>query len=73
MCMHEELWFIRQQMEEDFLLHSEGISAQNQSVELVECDLVRVGKTSVLHRDWCGKSSGFDPRLHFLPESVSIR
>lgn len=42
--MHEELRIIRQQMEEDFLLHSERISAQNQSVERVERALETVGE-----------------------------
>ncbi len=31
--IEEELRVIRQQMEEDYLLHAERISAQNQSIE----------------------------------------
>ena len=42
--IEEELRNIRQQMEEDFLLHSERISAQNQSVERVERALETVGE-----------------------------
>lgn len=34
--LDEELRMIRQQMEEDYLLHSERISAQNQSIDRVE-------------------------------------
>jgi len=34
--IEEELRVIRQQMEEDYLLHAERISAQNQSIERVE-------------------------------------
>jgi len=41
--IEEELRVIRQQMEEDFMLHSERISAQQQSIARVEraLDLVR--------------------------------
>lgn len=31
--IHEEIRIIRQQMEEDFLLHRERIAAQTQSIE----------------------------------------
>ena len=41
--IEEELRIIRQQMEQDFLLHSERISAQKQSLERVETALERVG------------------------------
>ncbi|ODT65355.1 hypothetical protein ABS71_12240 [bacterium SCN 62-11] len=34
--IHEEIRILRQQMEEDFLLHSERIAAQTQSIERVE-------------------------------------
>lgn len=40
--IEEELRIIRQQMEEDFMLHSERISAQQQSIERVERALDRV-------------------------------
>lgn len=42
--IEEELRMIRQQMEEDFLLHSERISAQQQSAERIELALGRMEK-----------------------------
>ena len=38
--IHEEIRIIRQQMEEDFLLHRERIAAQTQSIERVEHSLL---------------------------------
>ena len=40
--IHEELRVIRQQMEEDYLLHSERISAQNQSIERIDKAFAKV-------------------------------
>jgi len=45
--LQEELRIIRQQMEMDFLLHSERISAQKQSVERVEQALEMVNEDLV--------------------------
>lgn len=45
--LQEELRIIRQQMEMDFLLHSERISAQKQSVERVEHALELVNEDLV--------------------------